>query len=116
MDFCRSRERWTRDGTAPRGGADGPGWTRRPDGAQAPITALWLMSRNAANGGARSTRSRDTATAARIARIASGSSTVAIRWRRPLTLLDQLQRLQQQVRGAVRPRMGQLEEIAPAFY
>jgi hypothetical protein len=28
-------------------------------------------------------------------------------------LLDQLQRLQQQVRGAVRPRMGQLEQQLP---
>jgi hypothetical protein len=28
-------------------------------------------------------------------------------------LLDQLQRIQQQVRGSVRPRMGQLEEQLP---
>ena len=42
-----------------------------------------LVSSDAANGGARSVSSRDAATAARIARIASGSSTVPIKRKRP---------------------------------
>jgi hypothetical protein len=57
--------------------ANRPRHLRRADGAQAPIAPGWLMSSDAANGGARSAGSLDTATAARIARIASGSSTVA---------------------------------------
>jgi len=55
----------------------------RPDGAQALSAAAWLVSSDAANGGARSASSRDAATAARIARIASGSSTVPIKRNRP---------------------------------
>src|SRR2546422_964601 len=56
---------------------------RRPDGAQALIAAVWLVSSDAAKGGARSARSRNAARAARIARIAAGSSRGAIKRRRP---------------------------------
>ncbi len=55
----------------------------RPDGAHALSAAAWLVSSDAANGGARSVSSRDAATAARIARIASGSSTVPSKRKRP---------------------------------
>ena len=55
----------------------------RPDGAQALSAAAWLVSSDAANGGARPASSRAPATAARIARIASGSSTVPIKRKRP---------------------------------
>src|SRR5436309_7274494 len=55
----------------------------RPDGAQALSAAAWLVSSDAANGGARPASSRDAATAARIARIAAGSSTVPIKRKRP---------------------------------
>src|SRR5438128_1557886 len=55
----------------------------RPDGAQALSAAAWLVSSDAANGGARSASSRDAATAARIAPIAAGSSTVPIKRKRP---------------------------------
>ena len=64
----------------------------RPDGAHALSAAAWLVSSDAANGGARSVSSRDAATAARIARIASGSSTVPIKRKRPPQAADAGQR------------------------
>jgi hypothetical protein len=51
--------------------------------AQTPMAAAWLVFGAGANGGARSASSRDPAPATKIARIASGSSTVAIKRRRP---------------------------------
>src|SRR5437773_3307966 len=77
----RSAKRW--EGTAPTTRANRPRRRRRPEGAQTPIAVAWLVFSAGGNGGARSTSSRDPATATKIARIASGSSTVAIKRRRP---------------------------------
>jgi hypothetical protein len=77
--FLCARSHLTEDAGPRQAGAN----TLRRRGAQALIAAVWLVSSAAPAGGARSARARDTARAARIARMASGSSTVAIKRRRP---------------------------------
>jgi hypothetical protein len=59
-------------GSRPQTPANRPRRSRRPDATQAPIAAAWLDVCATANGGARPAGSRDSASAARIAPIASG--------------------------------------------
>jgi Domain of unknown function (DUF5666) len=77
---ARSRLTGAQDRSRPQ--ANGPRRPRSLDGAHASIGAAWLLSRAATSGGARSSRCPDNPRAARIARMASGSSMVATKRRR----------------------------------